>query len=159
MIPVDTPKDLADALGLLRRLARITQTAVGAELGTTPQRIGVYERGEMTANAKTVIRHLAVLGYRLAIVPLDQDGPETGLRSTLADDHPVSGVPLRAEGAEGGSEGSQAAADSCTCRGKPDPKCVVHHGRQARGPKPPPVGPGCICDGSGRTCPRHGAVI
>lgn len=48
-----------------------TQTAVGAELGTTPQRIGVYERGVMTANAKTVIRHLAVLGYQLAIVPID----------------------------------------------------------------------------------------
>lgn len=51
------------------------------------------------------------------------------------------------------------AADSCTCRGEPDPNCVVHHGRRARGPKPPPLGHGCICDGSGRTCPRHGAVI
>jgi hypothetical protein len=57
-------------------------------------------------------------------------------------------------------------ADSCTCpkalTGRimaADPDCPVHHGRRARGPKPPPVGPGCICDGSGRTCPRHGAVI
>jgi hypothetical protein len=50
-------------------------------------------------------------------------------------------------------------ADSCTCSGNPDPDCPVHHGRRARGPQPPPVGPGCICDGSGRTCPRHGAVI
>jgi hypothetical protein len=54
-------------------------------------------------------------------------------------------------------------ADSCTCEYRPnggvDPNCPVHHGRRARGPKPPPVGPGCICDGSGRTCPRHGAVI
>lgn len=51
---------------------------------------------------------------------------------------------------------------SCTCppRHRPaDPNCPVHHGRRARGPKPPAVGPGCICDGSGRTCPRHGAVI
>lgn len=55
------------------------------------------------------------------------------------------------------------AADSCTCVYRPngglDPNCVVHHGRRARGPKPPPVGPGCICDGSGRTCPRHGVVL
>jgi len=50
-------------------------------------------------------------------------------------------------------------ADSCTCtKAGPDPACIVHQGRRARGPKPPPVGPGCICDGSGRTCPRHGAV-
>jgi hypothetical protein len=52
------------------------------------------------------------------------------------------------------------AADSCTCtKVGPDPACPVHQGRRARGPKPLPVGPGCICDGSGRTCPRHGAVM
>jgi hypothetical protein len=52
-------------------------------------------------------------------------------------------------------------ADSCICLLPlaADPNCPAHHGRRARGPKPPPVGPGCICDGSGRTCPRHGAVI
>ncbi len=55
---------------------------------------------------------------------------------------------------------AQFVADSCTCtKAGPDPACPVHHGRRARGPKPPPVGPGCICDGSGRTCPRHGAVL
>jgi hypothetical protein len=55
-----------------------------------------------------------------------------------------------------------APADSCTCSflpGGDDPLCPVHQGRRARGPKPPPLGEGCICDGSGRTCPRHGAVI
>jgi hypothetical protein len=58
------------------------------------------------------------------------------------------------------AEEAPETSDSCTCTvAGPDPKCVVHHGRQARGPKPPPVGPGCICDGSGRSCPRHGAVI
>lgn len=55
---------------------------------------------------------------------------------------------------------AEVAADSCTCiKAGPDPACPVHQGRRARGPKPPPLGPGCICDGSGRTCPRHGAVI
>lgn len=55
----------------------------------------------------------------------------------------------------------QQIADMCTgcTAAKGDPDCPVHHGRKPRGPKPPPVGPGCICDGSGRTCPRHGAVM
>ena len=59
----------------------------------------------------------------------------------------------------------RVVVDSCTCpppdgpRTMPDPLCVVHQRRRARGPKPPPLGPGCNCDGSGRTCPRHGAVI
>lgn len=49
--------------------------------------------------------------------------------------------------------------DSCTCTvAGPDPACPVHQGRRARGPKPPNP-PGCICDGSGRTCLRHGAVL
>lgn len=59
------------------------------------------------------------------------------------------------------SEPSVEDWDSCTCpflSGR-DPACPVHQGRRARGPKPPPVGEGCICDGSGRTCPRHGAVL
>lgn len=53
------------------------------------------------------------------------------------------------------------AIDSCTgcTSAKGDPGCPVHQGRKPRGPKPPPLGPGCICDGSGRTCPRHGAVM
>lgn len=86
MIPIDTPADLADTLGLLRRLAGLTQTAVGIELGTTPQRIGDYEQGRMVANAKTVIRHLAAMGYRLAVVPLATDGPETGLNVSVSDE-------------------------------------------------------------------------
>jgi hypothetical protein len=55
--------------------------------------------------------------------------------------------------------------DSCTCAPfdrtgfNPDPNCPVHQGRKARGPKPPALGAGCICDGSGRTCPRHGVVL
>jgi hypothetical protein len=55
--------------------------------------------------------------------------------------------------------GQELLPDSCTCRAEPDPACPVHQGRKARGPKPPPLGPGCICDGSGRTCPRHGVVL
>lgn len=59
----------------------------------------------------------------------------------------------------------RASADSCTCppasgpATMPDPLCVVHRGRRMKGPKPPPLGAGCICDGSGRAGPRHGEVI
>lgn len=61
---------------------------------------------------------------------------------------------------DGALAAARAYVDSCTCTiVGPHPDCPVHHGRRARGPKPPPVGPGCTCDGSGRTCPRHGAVI
>jgi hypothetical protein len=60
----------------------------------------------------------------------------------------------------GCSPDCRLVGDSCSCTVVgPDPGCVVHRGRRARGPKPPPVGPGCVCDGSGRRCPRHGEVI
>lgn len=82
---------------------------------------------------------------------------ECGLRKTAER--------LSAYLAEDHDEHEPQPADSCTCpppvgsSTAPDPACPVHQGRRARGPKPPPVGPSCICDGSGRTCPRHGAVI
>jgi hypothetical protein len=40
----------------------------------------------------------------------------------------------------------------------PCPIAVRRIARRNR-PHPGPVGPGCVCDGSGRTCPRHGAVL
>lgn len=68
-------------------------------------------------------------------------------------------------GADWDTNRDHEATTACICLtvhrsvGIPDPACTVHQGRRARGPKPPPLGPGCICDGSGRTCPRHGAVL
>lgn len=106
MIPIDTPEDLADALGLLRRLVGLTQTAVGIELGTTPQRIGDYERGRMVANGKTLMRHLAAIGHRLAIVPLIETAPETGLSATETAETPSAGIP----GGSGGSQGQSGAS-------------------------------------------------
>lgn len=110
MIPIDTPADLADTLGLLRRLAGLTQTAVGIELGTTPQRIGDYERGRMVANAKTVIRHLAAMGHRLAVVPLATDGPETGLSATESADGVETGTDPRVSESEASETLSGGAA-------------------------------------------------
>jgi transcriptional regulator with XRE-family HTH domain len=103
MIRIDTPADLAEALGLLRRLGGHTQTAVGIELGTTPQRIGDYERGRIAPNSPTLMRLLAALGYRLEIVPVIETAPETGLSATETAETPSVGIPGGSEGSQGGS--------------------------------------------------------
>lgn len=77
-------------------------------------------------------------------------GPATRLISPQAAVDPSGVGPV-------GVDDLSAPEDRCAI--KPDPGCPIHQGRRPRGPKPPPVGLGCICDGSGRTCPRHGAVI
>lgn len=71
MIRIDTPADLGENLRLLRKLAGKTQTAVGYEMGTTPQRIGDYERNKLNPSARTLLRLLHAIGYTLAIVPLE----------------------------------------------------------------------------------------
>lgn len=100
MIRIDTPADLAETLGLLRHLTGLTQTAVGDELGTNASRIGDYERGILTANGKTLIRHLAALGHQLAIVPLIETAPLDGPSAAEAAETPSTGVHGRPEGAE-----------------------------------------------------------
>jgi transcriptional regulator with XRE-family HTH domain len=160
MIRIGTAEDIGETLSLLRALARLTQRTLAALAGTTQTQIGLWELGQVLPGLPNLVRLLAALGYQLALVPLDHDGPASPLSATLTADHPSAGALRCTGGAEGGSEGSQAVADSCTCSiVGPAADCPVHRGRRARGPKPPPVGPGCICDGSGRTCPRHGAVI
>jgi transcriptional regulator with XRE-family HTH domain len=76
---------LAEAHPRLRQLTGRSQRVVGEAIGTSPGRVGDYERGRLTANARTVMRHLAALGYGLAIVPLIGRGPETAPASTVSD--------------------------------------------------------------------------
>lgn len=73
----------------------------------------------------------------------------------------LGGLALLAEAVEALAKATEEPVfDSCLCDiAELGADCPVHQGRRARGPKPPPVGPGCICDGSGRTCPRHGTVL
>jgi hypothetical protein len=93
---------------------------------------------------------------------VDEDAP-SGLAVTRRSAETGPAVPSATPGAHGHQHAPgtppHSHGDSCTCiKAGPDPGCVVHQGRRARGPKPPNP-PGCICDGSGRTCPRHGAVL
>jgi transcriptional regulator with XRE-family HTH domain len=110
MIPIDTPADLAEALGLLRRLTGRTLAAVGDELGTTGQRISDYEKARLTANAKTVIRHLAALGHRLAIVPLIETTPADGPSASVADQEAEIGSESRVDDSSAAESRSRGAA-------------------------------------------------
>jgi hypothetical protein len=125
------------------------------------QYIGVMFTAEDAALVVEALNHVeqAHGPARQIVVARYPAFPDEVIASALAADcdgtcheHPMANCPA-------------LPADSCTCpppsgpRTMPDPLCVVHRGRRAKGPKPPPLGPGCICDGSGRTCPRHGAVI
>jgi DNA-binding XRE family transcriptional regulator len=111
VIPIDDSKDLAEAAFLLRRLGGLTQAEVATAIGVHPARISEVESGRRKVSLRVAMRHLGALGYGLAIVPLDQDGPESGLRSTETAEPPVAGGSGGPGGAHSGSEGSQAAGD------------------------------------------------
>lgn len=104
MIPVATSEDLADTLGLLRRLAGLTQTAVAEQLGCHANRIGEYENHRRRVSFRVAVKHLAALGYGLAIVPLDEDGPETTLSAHESAE--------QASGVDGPRGGDSRAAKS-----------------------------------------------
>jgi hypothetical protein len=104
---------------------------------------------------KAIEKHLRILGYTQGST--EWDGALAAARAFAERPAPRAWTELTADEQ---AEAIGIVSDSCTCtKAGPDPACPVHQGRRARGPKPPPVGEGCICDGSGRTCPRHGAVI
>lgn len=108
MIRIDSTADLAENFGLLRKLTRRTQTEIGAEFGVPASRIGEFERHRRVPSPGTVIRHLRALGYQLAIVPLDQAGPETAPESTLSDQEAATHTRLGSDDLDGstGLEGA-----------------------------------------------------
>lgn len=111
MIRIGTTEDLADAVGLLRQLAGITQTAVAEIMGCHPARIGEYERHRRKVSVRVALIHLRALGYGLAIVPLDQAGPETALSTTESGAEAEGYTRIGAgesNGSPGESEGSGA---------------------------------------------------
>lgn len=69
MIRVSTAADLAEVLGMVRRLRKLSQRQVAERLGTTPSRIGEYERCRRVTNVRTALKILDALGYELAVVP------------------------------------------------------------------------------------------
>lgn len=110
MIRIETPRGLADTLRTLRHEAGLKQADVAAAAGCHPARISQVECYHRGIGFPVAIRHLAALGYGLAIVLLDQAGTEVAPGSTESAEQ-ASGVDgeglgdSRAVGTLSGGEG------------------------------------------------------
>jgi transcriptional regulator with XRE-family HTH domain len=85
VIRIEKPEDLGETLVLLRYLRGMTQLDVARIMDTHATRVGKTECGVRIPHTGTLLRHLAALGYGLAIVPLIEGGPETAPGPTLSD--------------------------------------------------------------------------
>lgn len=129
MIRIETPRGLADTLRTLRHEAGLKQADVAAAAGCHPARISHAERYHRGIGFPVAIRHLAALGYGLAIVPLDGKGPETALSATEAAQRPSAGIPGGVGGAEAISGASEAVA-LCGCPVRNTWARIVSHSRE-----------------------------
>lgn len=160
MVAVVTNEDweLAERIALLLNASELDGTPDRTYLRGASEALADVRR-QLDAWAKLNPLHdgrpaiATVMGMlRDAAAELGVDGVDQVSASPATETDEIhSGVGQDVPNDLGGCEGR--------CAFKPDPDCPVHAGRRPKGPKPPPVGPGCVCDGSGRTCPRHGAVI
>lgn len=73
MIRINTPEDLHRAMADLRAMSLLSQAAVAAPLHLNPSRIGDFEHGRRTPATRTVIRLLAVMGWQIALVPVEEE--------------------------------------------------------------------------------------
>lgn len=87
MIRIETPADIGETLALLRALTRITQRELAAESGVSQSEIALYETGARMPRPAKLLRHLAALGWGLAVAPLGETGPETALSATESAEH------------------------------------------------------------------------
>lgn len=87
MIRIETPADIGETLALLRQLAGLTQQQLVAACGISQTEISLYEVGDRMPGPAKLLRHLAGLGWGLAIVPLNESGPETALSATESAEH------------------------------------------------------------------------
>lgn len=95
MIRINKPEDLGETLLLLRHLRGMTQLDVARIMGTHDTRVGKTECGVRIPHTGTLLRHLAALGYGLAIVPLIESGPTDGPASTLPAEEGDTGTEPR----------------------------------------------------------------
>jgi transcriptional regulator with XRE-family HTH domain len=93
MIPIEDAEDLADTLQLLRILAGRTQRDVAGALHLSPGRLGDYERATRGPQAKTLLRILDELGWKMMLVPRKRerasdglDGDESAVQESEHDD-------------------------------------------------------------------------
>ncbi len=91
ILTIDDTQDFAASLATLRKLHGLTQAEVADRLAVAKSQISHYECGRLSPTLQTANRHLAALGYQLAIIPLDKIPTETGPESPL----PAERVPPR----------------------------------------------------------------
>jgi HTH-type transcriptional regulator / antitoxin HipB len=72
--PLLTPKQLAAYLRSLRRAKRLTQSALGSQLGLSQRRIATIEKDPEAVSLGQLMRILALLDVRLILRVADKDG-------------------------------------------------------------------------------------
>lgn len=110
MIPVETPQDVTESIGLLRMLAGLTQRQLATAAEATQTEIALWEAGKRMPGPARLLRVLRALGHRLAIVPLDESGPETALSAHVSAEHApgVDGEGLGGSNGRTGHTGGEA---------------------------------------------------
>lgn len=116
MIRIETPADIGETLALLRQLAGLTQQQLVAACGISQTEISLYELGDRVPRPAKLLRHLAGLGWGLAVVPLGEKGPETALSATESAEQ---GPEVDGEGV-GGSNGCTGHTEAVALSGHPD---------------------------------------
>jgi transcriptional regulator with XRE-family HTH domain len=110
VIPVDTVEDLGEVLRLIRQLRGMSQVDVDARSGVCFTRISRYERAQSVPDCRTLMRVLAALGHRLAIVPLIGTAQETALSASMADREGQMHTRVGVDGSDGATGLSGGAA-------------------------------------------------
>lgn len=73
MIRIKTPEDLHRAMGDLRAMTLMSQRSVASQLGVSASRVSDYERSRRMPGTRTVIKMLAILGWQIALVPIEDE--------------------------------------------------------------------------------------
>lgn len=116
MIRIDDPANLGPTLGhyrvmlglSLRKVARGVANRTGRHEDHVRAQICAWETGHTVPGMVAVKPYLAELGLGVALVPLDDDGPETALRATESAE--------TAPGVDGPREGNPNGDDPEFCR-------------------------------------------
>ncbi|GIE30150.1 hypothetical protein Ait01nite_031950 [Actinoplanes italicus] len=137
MIRIDDPAGLGAALGQVRaqlqigrrELARSIAEATGRDASAVNSQLWGWENGDYAPNPTSLGPVLAALGYQLALVPLGQSGPETGLSATEAAETPSAVIRLGSRGLEIAHGAPEACRSTQAWRCTPEdcPGCFNPH--------------------------------
>jgi transcriptional regulator with XRE-family HTH domain len=85
MIRIHNLANLGAIIRDLRHMHLLTQRGLAADTGCAQGQISDWERGAKIPETATLAGLLKRLGYEMAFVPLDEDGPETAPAPTESD--------------------------------------------------------------------------